>query len=119
MIRVVLGGEGLAGFPAGEANGHHLANRSEARAVVLEVGTRAPERDSAVYPDIDLFIPEGTRRFHHRNGTPYPPSNGAPPSRSAAQPQDFRRNYTRLSAIVGQPAEQPTVKPVKARQHNG
>jgi uncharacterized cupin superfamily protein len=61
-----------AGFRAGDANGHHLVNRSGAPAVVLEVGGRHPERDAVDYPDIDLFIPEGTRAYHHRDGRPYP-----------------------------------------------
>jgi uncharacterized cupin superfamily protein len=61
-----------AGFPAGDGNGHHLVNRSGAKAVVLEVGARAPERDGVIYPDIDMIIPEGAGRFHRRDGTPYP-----------------------------------------------
>src|SRR5215475_15503207 len=31
-----------AGFKAGVANGHHLVNKSQADAVYLEIGTRAP-----------------------------------------------------------------------------
>jgi uncharacterized cupin superfamily protein len=42
-----------AGFPAGEANGHHLVNRSGAPATYLEIGTRCKEED-ATYSDIDL-----------------------------------------------------------------
>ncbi|MEN8445885.1 MAG: cupin domain-containing protein, partial [Cyanobacteria bacterium J06555_13] len=35
----------MAGFVAGEANGHHLVNRSDAPAVYLEVGDRTtPDR---------------------------------------------------------------------------
>jgi len=42
-----------AGFPAGEANGHYLVNRSGAPATYLEIGTRCKDED-ATYSDIDL-----------------------------------------------------------------
>ena len=42
-----------AGFPAGEANGHCLQNRSDADCIFLVAGTRSDE-DAAFYPDIDL-----------------------------------------------------------------
>lgn len=60
-----------AGFPAGEADGHHLINRSGRDAVVLEVGTRARAQDAATYPDIDLALDPGASRFRHLNGEPY------------------------------------------------
>ena len=60
-----------AGFPAGDANGHHLVNRSGREAVVLEVGSRREDQDAVDYPDIDLRIPEGARRYHHKDGRPY------------------------------------------------
>jgi uncharacterized cupin superfamily protein len=47
-----------AGFPAGEANGHHLVNRSDQVAVYLEVGDRTPD-DQGVYPDDDLVAKHG------------------------------------------------------------
>lgn len=61
-----------AGFPAGSRDGHHLVNRSDQPAQVLEVGTRA-ERDYAEYPDIDMTveITGGRAQFRHRNGDPY------------------------------------------------
>ena len=59
-----------AGFPAGEADGHQLINRSLEPAIYLEVGTRNPSADSAVYPDDDLFVKPG-RVFCHRDGSPY------------------------------------------------
>jgi uncharacterized cupin superfamily protein len=62
-----------AGFKAGESNGHHLQNRSNAEAVLLEIGARDPERDGVDYPDIDLTIRAGARAFLHKDGTPYPP----------------------------------------------
>ena len=42
-----------AAFPAGEANGHRLVNRSPAPAVLLEVGSRDP-LDHTIYSDIDM-----------------------------------------------------------------
>lgn len=78
----VLRAGDAAGFRAGDPNGHHLVNRSETTAVVLEIGARAPDRDGVVYPDIDLVIPEGAGRYHHRDGAPYAPLDGrAPPAR--------------------------------------
>ncbi|MGH8303436.1 MAG: cupin domain-containing protein [Steroidobacteraceae bacterium] len=62
-----------AAFKAGDPNGHHLQNRSGAEAVVLEVGSRDPDRDAVDYPDIDLTIRAGLRDFLHKDGTPYPP----------------------------------------------
>lgn len=43
-----------AGFPAGEANGHHLINRSDRVAIYLEVGDRSLD-DRVTYPDDDLI----------------------------------------------------------------
>ena len=60
-------------FKAGQTNGHHLQNRSDADAVLMEIGTRDPERDGVDYPDIDLTIRAGGRTFLHKDGTPYPP----------------------------------------------
>lgn len=68
---VLRAGE-CAGFKAGEANGHHLQNRSEHEAVVLEVGTRAPNQDEVFYPDIDMRLPKGRGGFTHNDGKPYP-----------------------------------------------
>ena len=67
----VLRAGDCAGFPAGTPNGHHLQNRSGADALLLEVGSRLPERDGADYPDIDLVLEEGSTEYKHRDGTPY------------------------------------------------
>ncbi|MBW3617016.1 MAG: cupin domain-containing protein [Proteobacteria bacterium] len=77
---VLRAGEG-AGFPAGAPNGHHLVNRSNRLAVILEVGTRSPDRDGVTYPDIDLVLPEGSPRYHHRDGRPYGGEAGSAPAR--------------------------------------
>ncbi len=62
-----------AGFKAGEEDGHHLQNRSDRDALVLEIGTRV-EGDGAAYPDIDMLAPAGgvPARFTRKDGTPYP-----------------------------------------------
>jgi uncharacterized cupin superfamily protein len=63
-----------AGFKAGIADGHHLANRSESVVRYLEIGSRRPETDRAVYPDDDLEAKpdgQGRRRMLHKDGTPY------------------------------------------------
>jgi uncharacterized cupin superfamily protein len=62
-----------AGFPAGAADGHHLQNRSNSDATVLEIGSRQPELDACTYPDIDLLAPAHSKGYTHRDGTPYPP----------------------------------------------
>ncbi|MGH8214278.1 MAG: cupin domain-containing protein, partial [Rhodanobacteraceae bacterium] len=48
-----------AAFAKGDANGHHLVNRSSGTVKVLEVGTREPDHDHCAYPDIDLRIGPG------------------------------------------------------------
>src|ERR1700690_4292390 len=63
-------GEG-APFRRGEADGHHLVNRSDRRAKVHEVGTSNPQ-DRCVYPDIDMIAVPGVPGYRHRDGTPYP-----------------------------------------------
>jgi uncharacterized cupin superfamily protein len=68
----VLRAGDCAGFKAGDPNGHHLLNRTNADAVLLELGARHPDRDAVDYPDIDLTIREGTREFSHKDGKPYP-----------------------------------------------
>lgn len=63
-----------AGFRAGDADGHHLQNRSDRDAVVLEVGSRQPDLDTTHYPDIDLaYLPDRSHGgYCHRDGSPYP-----------------------------------------------
>ncbi|NBC88842.1 MAG: cupin domain-containing protein [Alphaproteobacteria bacterium] len=64
----VRAGDVLA-FAAGEANGHHLQNRSEGPFVYVAVSAGDAARDRGVYPDIDMtFAPDG---YYRRNGTRY------------------------------------------------
>ncbi len=61
-----------AGFPADEADGHHLVNKGAVPATCLEIGDR--RRDDAVTcPDVDLHLepaPEG-HVFTDKKGEPY------------------------------------------------
>jgi uncharacterized cupin superfamily protein len=61
-----------AGFKAGVGDGHHLQNRSDRDAVLLEVGSRRAAEDEGEYPDIDLRFLKNRGGFAHRDGTPYP-----------------------------------------------
>lgn len=70
-----------AGFKAGQADGHHLQNRSNREAVVLEVGTRWPEDDEAYYSDMDLHAIKGRAGYVHRDGAPYPDAKPRNPAK--------------------------------------
>ncbi len=61
-----------AGFPSGEANGHHLINKSDAIVLYLEIGDRTAG-DIVTYPDADLVAKEGQGKwlFTHKDNTPY------------------------------------------------
>jgi len=65
-----------AGFKAGSPDGHHLQNRSDREAVVLEIGARCTQDDEVFYSDIDLQALKGRAGYVHRSGEPYP---GTPP----------------------------------------
>jgi uncharacterized cupin superfamily protein len=72
----VLRAGDCAGFKAG-ADGHHLQNRSDHEAVMLEVGTNTPG-DEVHFPDIDLHAlasgsPTPTARYLYKDGRPYGP----------------------------------------------
>jgi len=72
----VLRAGDCAGFKAGEADGHHLQNRTDRDALLLEIGSRFPETDATTYPDIDLAFPAGSEVYTHADGTrPYPPKD--------------------------------------------
>ena len=61
-----------AGFKAGVRDGHHLQNRTDRDAVVLEVGARKIEDDEGDYPDIDMRFLKADGGYVHKDGTPYP-----------------------------------------------
>ena len=60
-----------ATFPAGEANGHHLINKTDAPAAFLVVGTRTPT-ETAYYSDIDMMVKDDTNgfAFTRKDGSP-------------------------------------------------
>ncbi|MCC5639348.1 cupin domain-containing protein [Nostoc sp. CHAB 5844] len=63
----------MAGFPAGEEDGHQLVNRSEKIVIYLEIGDRTPD-DEGYYPDDDLVAKvgvNGERIFTTKDGTLY------------------------------------------------
>jgi len=60
-----------AAFKAGDPDGHHLVNKSDRPARVLEIGNSDP-RDRCVYSDIDMIAGPEPARYRHRDGTPYP-----------------------------------------------
>jgi uncharacterized cupin superfamily protein len=66
---LVRAGDVLA-FPAGEANGHHMHNRSGEPCVFVAISAGAGAADSGAYSDIDMvFDAEGYAR---KDGTRYP-----------------------------------------------
>jgi uncharacterized cupin superfamily protein len=58
-----------AAFLPGDADGHHLQNRSGAPARVLEIGSSNLASDETHYPDVDLFATASG--YFHKDGTPY------------------------------------------------
>ena len=60
-----------AGFKAGEPDGHHLQNRSQQEAVLLEVGSRHPGGDGVEYSEIDLALPVGGKGWRRKDGSAY------------------------------------------------
>ncbi len=66
----VLRAGDCAGFRAGEPDGHHLQNRSDRDALLLEMGSRRPAEDATTYPGIDLKIEPG-KGYLHTDGRPY------------------------------------------------
>ena len=65
-----------AAFPAGDANGHHLVNKSDQPTEFLVIGTRTPT-EIAHYSDIDMkvTIADGEYRFTRRDGSPVKPED--------------------------------------------
>jgi uncharacterized cupin superfamily protein len=78
VVLVTDGGEetlragDCAGFQAGVKDGHHLQNRSDHEAVLLEVGSRRVAEDEGEYPDIGMRFLKGDAGYVRMDGTPYP-----------------------------------------------
>jgi uncharacterized cupin superfamily protein len=66
--QVVRPGDILA-FPAGERNGHHIVNRSDADCVFVAISAGDGASDRGEYPDIDMTFDH--RGYFRRDGTPY------------------------------------------------
>jgi uncharacterized cupin superfamily protein len=58
-----------AAFLPGDADGHHLQNRSGKTARVLEIGSASPENDETFYPDVDLHA--NASGYFRKDRTPY------------------------------------------------
>jgi uncharacterized cupin superfamily protein len=59
----------VAAFPAGQANGHHLINRSDSDCAFIAVGCGDRSKGGS-YSDIDMTF--GEDGYFHKDGTPYP-----------------------------------------------
>jgi uncharacterized cupin superfamily protein len=61
-----------AGFKANTPNGHHVVNKSQRDAVLLEIGTRS-KVEKASYPDVDLVAirDEAGMRYTRKDGEPH------------------------------------------------
>ncbi len=61
----------VAAFPAGDANGHHLINRTEGDGVFFVVGTRT-DTETGWYSDVDMKVTfdGGEFEFTQKDGTP-------------------------------------------------
>lgn len=61
-----------AAFPAGDPNGHHFINKTDAEARFLVIGSRMnPERGTYSDVDLELELKDGVAHFTHKDGTPY------------------------------------------------
>ena len=68
-VETPVGPGDILAFPAGEANGHHLHNRSDSPCVFVAISAGGREDDSGEYSDIDMvFDAEGYAR---KDGTRY------------------------------------------------
>lgn len=60
-----------AAFPAGEENGHHFENKTDAPAAFLVVGTHTPS-ETAFYSDMNMMVTteDGVFHFTRKDGSP-------------------------------------------------
>ena len=68
----VLRAGDCAAFRRGDSDGHHLINKSNRPASLLEIGNSDPQ-DRCVYSDVDMIAEPGVMGYRQRDGTPYPP----------------------------------------------
>lgn len=76
----VLRAGDAAGFEANSPSGHHLVDKSNGDAVLLEIGARS-KVERVEYPDIDLLV------IRDENGARYTRKNGEPCSKSFSLPE--------------------------------
>jgi uncharacterized cupin superfamily protein len=48
-------------LPVGVADGHHIQNRSDREAVLLDIGSKRPGEDTCRYPDNRVIVEPGLR----------------------------------------------------------
>ena len=58
-----------ASWPAGDPNGHHLVNRTDAPAHFLVIGTRTPT-ETCIYSDLDMMVKDDGNTFTRKDGSP-------------------------------------------------
>lgn len=65
-----LGPGDCCAFPAGDANGHHIVNRSDAPGAFVVIGTRTAQ-ETGWYSDVDLkvSVQDGAMTFTRRDGS--------------------------------------------------
>jgi uncharacterized cupin superfamily protein len=65
-----------AAFPAGDPNGHHIVNKTDAEARFVVVGTRTPT-EICRYSDMDMMVTdtETSSTFTRKDGSPYEGEN--------------------------------------------
>ena len=68
-VEEILRAGECAAFLPGDADGHHLQNRSGSMARVLEIGSAGLQNDETTYPDIDLWADHSG--YCHSDRTPY------------------------------------------------
>jgi uncharacterized cupin superfamily protein len=68
----IMGPGDAAAFKAGVDNGHHLVNRSDRDALLLEIGTRS-NHERCHYTDVDLAFAsdESGNHYTRKSGEPY------------------------------------------------
>lgn len=67
---IMLRAGDMASFPKDAPNGHHLVNRSDRPCSFLAIDNRRGEGDCH-YPDADLRYDAQSKRFVHKDGSPY------------------------------------------------
>ena len=66
----VLRAGDCAAFKAGDPDGHHLINRTDREATLLEVGNDESARDQTTYSDIDMIAQPETGAYVRSDGSP-------------------------------------------------